>query len=247
MIIKLTRCDGVRAIVAHFLSGWPLEPDLSWRHVPERLVVVTWRLNICLQFPERRIKKIVSLQQHFDSRPISVRHLLSRSEIHLLCLPVYAAFGRDRSQIINGKPDYQREAGRHQHQLLRNKTVEDLQRRPTYFCEAVSTNMSMDATSFDERAALLRSENRPYQSLGSVHHNKCKVYKRRWYILALFSVVASLNNIIWNCWGPIQATSQVVFGWDKTTITLLADWGPISYVVAVVPMSWLMDVKGVCL
>ena len=106
MIIKLTRCDGVRAIVAHFLSGWPLEPDLSWRHVPERLVVVTWRLNICLQFPEQRIKKIVSLQQHFDSRPISVRHLLSRSEIHLLCLPVSClrSFGRDRSQIINGKP-----------------------------------------------------------------------------------------------------------------------------------------------
>ena len=100
------------------------------------------------------------------------------------------------------------------------------------------------AASFDERAALLRSENRPYTSLGSVHQNKCKVYKRRWYILALFSVVASLNNVIWNTWGPIQGTSRVVFGWDETTITLLADWGPISYVVAVAPMSWLMDVKG---
>lgn len=98
--------------------------------------------------------------------------------------------------------------------------------------------------SFEERANLLRSEDRRYQSLGSVHANKCKVYKRRWYILIIFSIVASLNNLIWNTWGPIQGTSQVVFGWDNTTITLLADWGPISFVVAVAPMCWLMDMKG---
>ncbi|XP_020625238.1 disrupted in renal carcinoma protein 2 homolog isoform X2 [Orbicella faveolata] len=98
--------------------------------------------------------------------------------------------------------------------------------------------------SFEERAALLRSEDRRYRSLGSVHQNKCKVYKRRWYILTIFSIVAALNNLIWNTWGPIQGTSQVVFGWDNTTITLLADWGPISFVVAVVPMCWLMDMKG---
>lgn len=115
-------------------------------------------------------------------------------------------------------------------------------------CEKVSfPKMSRSvATSFDERVGLLRSENRPYTSLGSVHQNKCKVYKKRWYILALFSIVASLNNVIWNSWGPIQGTAQTVFGWDETTITLLADWGPISYVVAVVPMSWLMDEKGEC-
>ena len=91
--------------------------------------------------------------------------------------------------------------------------------------------------SFEERAALLRSEDRRYRSLGSVYQNKCKVYKTRWYILAVFSIVAALNNLIWNTWGPIQGTSQVVFGWDSTTITLLAaDWGPISFVIAVVPM-----------
>lgn len=98
--------------------------------------------------------------------------------------------------------------------------------------------------SFEERANLLRSEDRRYRSLGSVNQNKCKVYKRRWYILIIFSIVASLNNLIWNTWGPIQGTSQVVYGWDNTTITLLADWGPITFVIAVVPMCWLMDVKG---
>lgn len=103
---------------------------------------------------------------------------------------------------------------------------------------------AISGKSYDERESLLKSENRPYLSIGSVHQGTCKVYKRRWYILLIFSLVASLNNVIWNAWGPIQGTSQVVFGWDNTIITLLADWGPISYVVAVLPMSWLMDVKG---
>ncbi|XP_020893651.1 solute carrier family 49 member 4 homolog [Exaiptasia diaphana] len=103
----------------------------------------------------------------------------------------------------------------------------------------------MIGKSYEERASLLKSVNRPYQAMGkSVHQATCKVYKRRWYILLIFSLVASLNNVIWNAWGPIQATSQVVFEWDNTVITLLADWGPISYVLAVIPMSWLMDAKG---
>lgn len=100
----------------------------------------------------------------------------------------------------------------------------------------------MNTKSYEERASLLKSENRPYYK--STHQGACKVYKRRWYILLIFSCVASLNNVIWNAWGPIQGTSQVVFGWNNTVITLLADWGPISYVLAVIPLSWLMDVKG---
>ena len=115
---------------------------------------------------------------------------------------------------------------------------------PECFENIFTKSLMKKNQSFEERAALLRSEDRRYRSLGSVHQNKCKVYKRRWYILTIFSIVAALNNLIWNTWGPIQGTSQVVFGWDNTTITLLADWGPISFVVAVVPMCWLMDMKG---
>lgn len=62
--------------------------------------------------------------------------------------------------------------------------------------------------------------------------------------MVIFSMVASLNNIIWNTWGPIQGTAKVVYGWNDATIALLADWGPISYVVAALPMSWLMSEKG---
>ena len=83
-----------------------------------------------------------------------------------------------------------------------------------------------------------------YGSIGSLHRENFKVYKRRWYILLVFFICSTLNGLKWNTWSPIQGTSQVVFGWSDTTITLLVAWGPIVFVVVFLPMSWLMDVKG---
>ena len=83
-----------------------------------------------------------------------------------------------------------------------------------------------------------------YGTLGSIHREKFKVYKRRWYILLLFFICSAVNGMKWNTWSPIQGTSQVVFGWSDTTITLLVAWGPIVYIVLFLPVSWLMDAKG---
>ena len=84
-----------------------------------------------------------------------------------------------------------------------------------------------------------------YGSIGNIHRkNNFKVYKRRWYILAVFFICSAVNGMKWNTWGPIQGTSQVVFDWSNTTITLLVAWGPIVYIIVFLPVSWLMDVKG---
>ena len=83
-----------------------------------------------------------------------------------------------------------------------------------------------------------------YGSLGPIYQEDFKVYKQRWYILLMFSVCSAVNAVKWNTWSPIQGTSQVVFGWSDTSITLLVAWGPIVYVLVFLPMSWLMDVKG---
>ena len=83
-----------------------------------------------------------------------------------------------------------------------------------------------------------------YGSVGSIHRANFKVYKRRWYILLVFFICSAVNGMKWNTWSPIQGTSQVVFGWSDTTITLLVAWGPIVYIVIFLPVSWLMDAKG---
>ena len=75
-------------------------------------------------------------------------------------------------------------------------------------------------------------------------HPKTKSYWYRWYILGLFSLVGALENIAWNTWGPIEASARYKFDWTKGTVSLLADWGAITFVLCVFPSAWLLDVKG---
>jgi len=67
-----------------------------------------------------------------------------------------------------------------------------------------------------------------------------KVYKRRWYILLIFSLVAVLQDTIWNTWGPIDHTAVVMYGWSDKLVALLANYGSILYIVAFIPMVWIL-------
>ena len=40
----------------------------------------------------------------------------------------------------------------------------------------------------------------------------------RWYILLLFSMVALLQDTIWNTWGPIDHTAIFLYGWYGVAI-----------------------------
>lgn len=71
-----------------------------------------------------------------------------------------------------------------------------------------------------------------------------RVYKRRWYVLLMYSLIAATQGTVWNTFGPIASTAEDAFGWSDSTIALLSNWGPISYLVAGVFFSWVMDVKG---
>ncbi|XP_046357431.2 solute carrier family 49 member 4-like isoform X1 [Haliotis rufescens] len=73
---------------------------------------------------------------------------------------------------------------------------------------------------------------------------KVKLYKRRWYILAIYSLFAGSQGLVWNTWGPISQSCEEAFGWKNADISLLTNWGPISYIVAAVFFSWMIDVKG---
>ncbi|XP_072020390.1 solute carrier family 49 member 4-like [Amphiura filiformis] len=70
------------------------------------------------------------------------------------------------------------------------------------------------------------------------------VYKRRWYILALFSVAAATQTALWNTWGPIADTVKAVLGWTDADIALLTIWGGVVFAVTVIPFSTFMDSLG---
>ena len=73
---------------------------------------------------------------------------------------------------------------------------------------------------------------------------RIRIYNSRWYILLTFSLLSIGQAAIWNTWGPLAQSGFDIFGWENKDIALLTNWGPISYIIAVIPFSWMMDVKG---
>jgi len=73
-----------------------------------------------------------------------------------------------------------------------------------------------------------------------------KSYKRRFYILLLFSVIGFSQYCAWNTYGPIATTTKLVFDWTNTEIAFLASMDPITYLCTMLFFSWMMDEKGIC-
>lgn len=69
-------------------------------------------------------------------------------------------------------------------------------------------------------------------------------YKRRFCILAVFSIASFMQYCAWNTFGPISSTCMTVFEWGKREIALMASLDPITYLLTMLIFSWLMDVKG---
>ena len=108
-------------------------------------------------------------------------------------------------------------------------------------CTEIRQNTEMDES--NEKSTLLES---PANNTSTVSPSKvkCKVYKRRWYILSVFTASAFIFNMAWNTWGPIQQPTKLALGWTDFDLLLLSSWAPISFIVSTVPLTWLMDSKG---
>ena len=85
-----------------------------------------------------------------------------------------------------------------------------------------------------------------YSSTESITRVHFKVYKRRWYVLFVFTAQAFIFNMAWNTWGPIQEPSKVAFDWTDFDLLLLSSWAAIALIATSLPLTWLMDSKGLC-
>lgn len=70
-----------------------------------------------------------------------------------------------------------------------------------------------------------------------------RVYGRRWLVLTLFSLLALMQGMVWNFWGPIQNSAVHSYGFTKSDIAVLVLWGPVGFFPWLLFM-WLMDKKG---
>ncbi|XP_045194753.2 solute carrier family 49 member 4 homolog [Mercenaria mercenaria] len=71
-----------------------------------------------------------------------------------------------------------------------------------------------------------------------------RVYGRRYWILTVFCMTCCVQSMIWNTWGPVAESSEIVFGWADGNVALVANLANISYMFLVIPMCMMMDTKG---
>ena len=71
-----------------------------------------------------------------------------------------------------------------------------------------------------------------------------RTYKRRWYILALFSALACHQCFIWNTWGPISSAVKFAYGWSDSDVAMMANWGTIMFVLFALPLSFFLEELG---
>ena len=81
-------------------------------------------------------------------------------------------------------------------------------------------------------------------STASTTQVEFNIYKRRWYVLFVYTSQAFIYNLAWNTWGPIQEPCKIAFGWSDFNLLLLSSWAAIAFLVTSVPLTWLMDAKG---
>ena len=121
----------------------------------------------------------------------------------------------------------------------------DASEREPLLCD-VSRHDVSDSDSFDSTSAATVDDSLNVAEITNTPDtsSQLKVFKRRWYIVVLFSFVYMTQSSIWNTWGPLTQSAGVAFGWSLNDIALLTNWGCIMYVSSMVFFSWMMDVKG---
>ncbi|XP_042210672.1 mucin-2-like isoform X2 [Homarus americanus] len=72
-----------------------------------------------------------------------------------------------------------------------------------------------------------------------------QTYSTRFWILAVFSLIAFLQTVVWGTFGPISESALVAFpSWTEATIAAFPNWGPIIVVLFTIPMMWLTQKLG---
>ena len=65
------------------------------------------------------------------------------------------------------------------------------------------------------------------------------VYRRRFYVLFVFSFLAFNQCLFWLTFSPISQSTQIYYGINESTVNLLLNWGPIIFIPCL-PLSYIL-------
>ncbi|XP_067935936.1 solute carrier family 49 member 4-like isoform X2 [Watersipora subatra] len=70
-----------------------------------------------------------------------------------------------------------------------------------------------------------------------------KVYRKRWYMLAVFCFVAFCQGLLWNTWSPLGDAMYIAFGWTSDFIAFSLAMCSVGIVLCSFPIMYLIERK----
>lgn len=77
-----------------------------------------------------------------------------------------------------------------------------------------------------------------------MNESKIKLYGYRWVVLALFMLVAILNQLLWITFAPITGAAASFYATSDLVIGLLSMVFMVVYIVIALPSAWVIDTWG---
>ena len=53
-----------------------------------------------------------------------------------------------------------------------------------------------------------------------------------------------LQCSVWNTFGPVDLAVRYAYGWSDATVAMMANWGTITFMLAALPLSWMLEARG---
>ena len=87
----------------------------------------------------------------------------------------------------------------------------------------------------EDDAALVENEVTP---------EEYKTYPQRWFVLAIFSLLALLQCLVWNTFGAIAISVKYALGWSNATFAMIANWADLFFILTAIHVSRFISNRG---
>ena len=80
----------------------------------------------------------------------------------------------------------------------------------------------------------------------ALNKEKFIAYKSRWYVLILFSLLSSMNSLIYGTFGPIASGLMYAYpSFDETDVSTTVLNGSVSYLIFTIPLCLVLEKRGI--
>ena len=80
----------------------------------------------------------------------------------------------------------------------------------------------------------------------ALNKEKFIAYKSRWYVLILFSLLSSMNSLIYGTFGPIASGLMYAYpSFDEADVSTTVLNGSVSYLIFTIPLCLVLEKRGI--